>query len=163
MKRANPTDPESSRMAEGVAKIPVPTIRLKMRKTAEIKPISRRLSLVTYCSAPPRRCQHINVMSIVQVITMINFFLKIRLLLFIAGVAVRTTICVTGDAWLERWHCADSEWLSKRQNHVLVPRSLDNQMSRSDVCCYLQLLTTSIYYDVLWILKNPAMFSWTWA
>ena len=50
MKRERPTEPERSTIVVGVAKIPVPTIRLKMRKTAEMKLICRRESLVTYCS-----------------------------------------------------------------------------------------------------------------
>lgn len=36
-----PTLPESEKMADGVAKIPVPIMRLKMRKTAEVTPIWR--------------------------------------------------------------------------------------------------------------------------
>lgn len=39
MNRANPTLPDRLRMADGVAKIPVPMIRLKMRNVAETTPI----------------------------------------------------------------------------------------------------------------------------
>lgn len=39
MNRANPTLPDRLRIAEGVAKIPVPMIRLKMRNVAEMTPI----------------------------------------------------------------------------------------------------------------------------
>jgi hypothetical protein len=35
--RERPTEPERFTISAGVAKIPVPTMRLKMRKTAEIK------------------------------------------------------------------------------------------------------------------------------
>lgn len=46
MNRDSPTLPERAKMALGVAKIPVPTIRLKIRKIAEITPICRLASLV---------------------------------------------------------------------------------------------------------------------
>jgi hypothetical protein len=50
MKRARPTEPERERISEGVAKIPVPTMRLKIRKMAEMVPTWRRLSEVLYSS-----------------------------------------------------------------------------------------------------------------
>lgn len=40
--RDRPTEPERARMVDGVAKIPVPIMRLKMRKTALVRPIWRR-------------------------------------------------------------------------------------------------------------------------
>ena len=39
IKRDSPTDPVKERIAEGVEKIPVPMIRLKMRKAALTVPI----------------------------------------------------------------------------------------------------------------------------
>lgn len=50
MKSERPTEPERLTISAGVAKIPVPTMRLKMRNTAEMKETWRRESEVTYCS-----------------------------------------------------------------------------------------------------------------
>lgn len=50
MKSDRPTDPDNEKMDEGVAKIPVPTMRLKIRKTAETVPICRRELEVVYTS-----------------------------------------------------------------------------------------------------------------
>jgi hypothetical protein len=49
-KRANPTLPESCKIPLGVAKIPVPTIRLNTRNAAEITPISRLSEAALACS-----------------------------------------------------------------------------------------------------------------
>lgn len=51
MKSDKPTDPERLTISAGVAKIPVLTMRLKMRKTAEMKLTWRRSSLVVYRSS----------------------------------------------------------------------------------------------------------------
>jgi hypothetical protein len=50
--KLRPTEPESWKMALGVANIPVPTMRLKMRKTAEIKPSCRQLAGMDLSSTP---------------------------------------------------------------------------------------------------------------
>jgi hypothetical protein len=51
MKRARPTLPLRDRIVLGVAKIPVPTIRLKIKNTALTRPICRRSSVVVYTTS----------------------------------------------------------------------------------------------------------------
>lgn len=45
-----PTLPDRAKMADGVAKIPVPIMRLRIKKTAEVRPMVFRSSLVSYTS-----------------------------------------------------------------------------------------------------------------
>jgi len=52
MNSDRPTLPHSERMALGVAKIPVPMMRLKIRNDAVTTPICRRLSGVSLKTLP---------------------------------------------------------------------------------------------------------------
>lgn len=52
--RERPTEPERERTVEGVANMPVPIMRLKIRKIALVRPISRRkLTEPAYICASP--------------------------------------------------------------------------------------------------------------
>ncbi len=52
VRQPSPTEPESWKMALGVANIPVPTMRLKMRKTTEMQPTWRRFAGMDLSSTP---------------------------------------------------------------------------------------------------------------
>ena len=52
--RANPTEPVLANIDEGVAKIPVPMMRLKMRKMAETRPIVRFAAGTSSKDSPSR-------------------------------------------------------------------------------------------------------------
>ena len=60
MKRLRPTLPEREKIVDGVAKMPVPTMRLKMRKKALRTPISRLVSVRVW-SKPEEPTKYVSV------------------------------------------------------------------------------------------------------